>query len=99
MRAQFAFRRIVPEAFADFLVALGVERIDAFRAAARGFADRDQAHRFVRVVDEAMRDAGAVGEADALALAQAMQVAVDPDVGFAFDDVDEFLLVEFGVRP
>ncbi len=83
---------------ADFLVALGVERIDALRAAAACFADRDQAHGLVGVVDEAVRDAGAVGEARRVARLEAIEVAVDPRVGFALEYVDEFFFVKLGVR-
>ena len=60
---------------------------------ARRFAQNEQPNVLIGVVDEGVRDAGVVVEGDAVAFLERMQVAVDPEVGRAFEDEEELLLV------
>jgi hypothetical protein len=43
-------------------------------------------------------DGRARGKADRVAGPEATEMAVEPDIGFALDDIDELLLGAFGVR-
>ena len=51
------------------------------------------------VVDEAVTDPGAGRERGQVAGHHAVQVAVDPGVDLALDDIDELFLVLLGVGP
>jgi hypothetical protein len=53
----------------------------------------------VAVVQEAVADAGAGRERRQVARPHAVQVAVDPGVDLAVEQVNELLLVLLGVRP
>jgi len=56
-------------------------------------------HIAIGVVDEAVTDPGAGRERGQVAGHHAVQVAVDPGVDLALDDIDELFLVLLGVGP
>ena len=51
------------------------------------------------VVDEAMTDARARRERGQISSTHRMQVAVDPSIDLAFNDIDELLFVFLSMRP
>src|SRR6478736_338751 len=92
MRAERALRCIVPAA-----ARARIERI-MLAIVLVLLADDEEANLIACVVDEGVCDAGAGRKGDAVAGAQPMQMAVEPDIGMPLDDEDEFLLGAFRVR-
>src|SRR5579862_5182346 len=95
--AEVAGRGVVPPVVAE-RTALGVARVDDAVLALGALADHQQTHLGVGVVEEAVGDAGAGGKSHRVAGPQPIQTAVQPDVGRAFEHVDELLLGALGVR-
>ncbi len=62
------------------------------------FTDDQEPHIAVGVVDETVRDARSRDKDHALALGQAMQVAIDPRIGRSFEDIDKLFLGLFSMR-
>src|SRR3954451_3677768 len=75
-----------------------MERVDNAVLRSGPFAHHEQVDLGLRVVEEAVRDPGAGRKSNAIARPQPMEMAVDPHVGRAFDDVDELFLRALGVR-
>src|SRR5262249_46281151 len=61
-------------------------------------ADDEQTDVLIRIVDEGVADPGTGREADAVPGYQPEEMAVDPGVRVAFDDVDELLFRALGMR-
>src|SRR5262245_43213879 len=96
MRAARPLRHVVPPVLAQ-RAPFRIQRIvDTVVGPAR-FADDKQAHIVVGIVDEGVADPGAGGEANAVPGSQAMEVAVDPGVRVALDDIDELLFHALGM--
>src|SRR5262249_51532385 len=62
------------------------------------FPHHQQSHFARGVVEETVADTGAGREADRIAWAQSMQLAIEPDIRRPCDHIHEFLFNAFGVR-
>ena len=97
VRPQGVLRMIVPPVLAPRST-VGVERIDDAVVGFGPFAHHQQADLGFGVVEEGVRDPRAGGKSNCIARLQSMEMAVEPDVGLAVDDVDKLFLGAFGVR-
>src|SRR5689334_11953660 len=97
MRSERARGRIDPAVFSRALISV-VQWIMDLVFGFRLLADHDQAHLFVRVVQEGVADPCPGREPNTVTRLERMQDTIDPRIGSAFDDEDEFLFRTLGMR-
>ena len=97
MRTERALRYVIPPVLAQRTLfrVQGIE--DAIVRSAR-LADDEQTDVLVRIVDEGVANPGTGRKADAVPGHQLVDMAVDPGVRIALNDVDELLLRALGMR-
>jgi hypothetical protein len=79
------------------LSAIEMERIEDAVLGLGPFAHNEQSYFGLGVVEEAVREPCTGRKPDGIAWLQPMEMTVQPDIGLAFDDVDEFFVRAFGV--